>query len=185
VKGRIPGEKFTIHPDNGPKAGESGIAVPRNVRDAIKIPEGMFDLAIIEVREDPKAPPRPKTYTYSQSTGQLRLHSEVLGTGYSGKGKGKNDPAMDKEKNVGPVPAGEYEIILRLPDPNSAGFGSKLKLNPMTKFTDRWPAEDIWLATESNPPGNHPAIFIVFARKVVDRIEYNEKAPRTRIRVVP
>jgi hypothetical protein len=31
------GEIFTIHADKGPNAGESGIAMPRNVRDAIKI----------------------------------------------------------------------------------------------------------------------------------------------------
>jgi hypothetical protein len=185
VKGRIPGENFTIHADNAPNAGESGIALPRQARDAIQIPTGLFDLALIEVREDKDAPPRVKTYTYSQSTGQLKLYSEVLGIGYSGKGKGRNDPAMQDVKDVGPIPAGEYEMIMRVADPNSLNFGSKLKLNPVGNFTKRWPAEDIWLATETNPPGNHPAIFAVFGnRKVVDRIDFNEK-PRTRLRVVP
>jgi hypothetical protein len=37
VKGRIPGENFTIHPENGPNAGQSGIAAPRNVRDQFQV----------------------------------------------------------------------------------------------------------------------------------------------------
>jgi hypothetical protein len=182
VAGRIPGENFTIHADDSPNAGESGIAMPRNVRDAIQIPKGLLDLAIIEVRQDNTAPPRPKIYTYSQSTGQLKFYSEVRGMGYSGKDKGKNNPDMQDVKDVGPVPVGEYEIISRVADPRSVGF--KVKLKPLGKVTDRWPAEDIWIAPESKPRGNQPAIYIVFARQVVDRIEYDEK-PRPRLKVVP
>jgi hypothetical protein len=38
VKGRMPnGENFTIHPENSPNAGESGIAAPRNVRDQLQV----------------------------------------------------------------------------------------------------------------------------------------------------
>ena len=37
VKGRIPGENFTIHAENSPNAGESGIAAPRHVRDQIQV----------------------------------------------------------------------------------------------------------------------------------------------------
>ena len=185
VNGRIPGEDFTMHSDASPAAGESGIAMPRNVLDAIEIPKGMFDLAIIEVRWDQMAPPKPKTYTYSQSSGQLKFYGEVLGTGYSGRDKGKNNPAMQHVKNVGPVPVGEYEIISRERDFQSLNAGSKLKLNPVGKVDDRWPAEDIWLATESNPPGKHPAIYIVFIRDAVDRIEFRPNNPRTRLKVVP
>jgi hypothetical protein len=185
VNGRMPGENFTMHPDNVPNAGESGIAMPRHVREAIEIPKGVFDAALIEVRTDPKAPPRPKTYTYSQSTGQLKFYSDVLGTGYSGKDKGRNNPAMQDTKNIGPVPAGEYDIIFKESDPFSLSFGHKLKLNPAGKLNDRWPAEDIWLATESNPPGKHPAIYIVFIRDAIDRIEFRKNNPRTRLRVVP
>jgi hypothetical protein len=185
VKGRIPGENFTIHPEDGANAGESGIAMPRKVRDAIEIPKGLFDNCIIEVREDKSAPQKPKTYTYSQSTGELKHYSEVIGKGYSGKDKGKNNPAMQDTKDIGPVPAGEYEIIMKMADPKSKGFGSKLKLNPAANFTKRWPAEDIWIATESLPPGNHPAIFIVFTRQVIDRIDFRENNPRTRLKVVP
>jgi len=33
-----------------------------------------------------------------------------VATGYAGKGEGKNNPAMEKEKNVGPIPKGLYKI---------------------------------------------------------------------------
>ena len=44
----------------------------RKARDAIQVPKGAFENLLIEVREDKAAPPRPKIYTYSQSTGQLK-----------------------------------------------------------------------------------------------------------------
>ena len=37
VPGRTPGEFFTMHSDTSPVAGESGIAMPANVRDMIEV----------------------------------------------------------------------------------------------------------------------------------------------------
>jgi hypothetical protein len=37
VKGRMPGESFTIHAENSANAGQSGIAAPRNVRDQLQV----------------------------------------------------------------------------------------------------------------------------------------------------
>jgi hypothetical protein len=177
------GETFTIHSDKSPTAGESGFALPRNVLDMIEISKE-WPGCIIEVRTDQKAPPRPKTYVYSQSTGKLTYFGDLIGTGYSGKGKGKNNPAMQDVKDIGPVPAGLYEIIMQDRDKNSQGFGDKLKLNPTSDFTKRWPGEDIWIATETLAPGNHPAIFIVFPTQVVNRIGFRDN-PKNRIKVVP
>ena len=50
-------------------------------------------------------------FTYSQSTGQLKnaeYEDEILGVGYSGNGAGKNNPAMQNVKDVGPIPQGLY-----------------------------------------------------------------------------
>jgi hypothetical protein len=33
-----------------------------------------------------------------------------VGTGYSGTGDGRNNPAMENVENVGPIPTGEYRI---------------------------------------------------------------------------
>jgi hypothetical protein len=49
--------------------------------------------------------------TYSQSTGQMRDAAGVLlGTGYAGHGAGVNNPAMQDQENIGPLPQGIYTI---------------------------------------------------------------------------
>lgn len=50
-------------------------------------------------------------WTYQQSTGQWidKLHI-VVSTGYAGNGLGKNNPDMEGEPNVGPIPCGQYAI---------------------------------------------------------------------------
>lgn len=78
-------------------------------------------------------------WTYQQTTGAIsRDGGATLGTGYSGFGAGKNNPALEYEQNIGPVPRGRYGIgapedpdggphgpfILPLdPDPSNQMFG--------------------------------------------------------------
>lgn len=45
-------------------------------------------------------------YVYHQATGRLTLDGREVATGYSGKGAAKNDPAKEKDKGQGPIPAG-------------------------------------------------------------------------------
>src|SRR5262249_4564155 len=52
----------------------------------------------------------PKEFVYRQSSGKLTLDGKDVGSGYSGKGKGKNNPEKETEKNVGPIPKGNYKI---------------------------------------------------------------------------
>lgn len=58
-------------------------------------------------------------WVYVQSTGELfRPDRSLCGVGYAGTGDGRNNPAMEKVKNVGPIPYGLYRIenpILRHP----------------------------------------------------------------------
>ena len=50
-------------------------------------------------------------FTYSQSKGELRdVEGKLIGTGYSGFGEGKNNPAMQAVPGVGPIPRGAYSI---------------------------------------------------------------------------
>ena len=50
-------------------------------------------------------------FTYEQSTGRfLDSSGNLLAEGYSGKGGGKNNPAMERVPDVGPIPAGLYHI---------------------------------------------------------------------------
>lgn len=47
---------------------------------------------------------------YEQITGKLSYDGEVMGIGYSGKGPGLNNPAMQSVPFVGPIPEGWWRI---------------------------------------------------------------------------
>jgi hypothetical protein len=47
-------------------------------------------------------------WTYNQKTGEIRHNGKLAGKGYAGYGGGKNNPAMESVKNIGPVPRGKY-----------------------------------------------------------------------------
>lgn len=58
---------------------------------------------------------------YSQTTGEMRkfeagqllaLGGSLIGSGYAGAGDGKNNPAKERVRNVGPVPKGFWRIGL-------------------------------------------------------------------------
>lgn len=54
------------------------------------------------------------SWTYSQSTGELRHNGVLIGTGYSGAGPieatGRNNSSMQNIPNQGPIPTGQYQI---------------------------------------------------------------------------
>lgn len=69
----------------------------------------------------PPPPPAPKEphLTYSQSNGSLLdAQGELAGRGYSGKGEAKNRPEREGEKNVGPIPRGNYKVAEIVDDPD-------------------------------------------------------------------
>lgn len=49
-------------------------------------------------------------WTYEQSTGRLLHDNERIAIGYSGAEDGKNNPALQDQHNVGPIPVGNYSI---------------------------------------------------------------------------
>jgi len=53
----------------------------------------------------------PMPWTYNQSTGILTDPAgHVVGTGYSGHGAGVNNPTLQNQRDVGPIPQGSYTI---------------------------------------------------------------------------
>lgn len=54
------------------------------------------------------------TWTYSQSTGELRFQDRVVARGYSGQGhtlaEGRNNPDMQTVTAKGPIPRGRWSI---------------------------------------------------------------------------
>lgn len=50
-------------------------------------------------------------WEYVSDTGELFFGGHLFATGYSGYGEGKNNPAKQDTRRVGPIPAGEWEIV--------------------------------------------------------------------------
>ena len=50
------------------------------------------------------------TWTYTQKTGVLTHDGRVIGYGYSGIDAGLNNPAMEDDHGVGPIPRGNWKI---------------------------------------------------------------------------
>ena len=53
---------------------------------------------------------KEQEYVYVQKSGKFSLDGKELATGYSGKGDGKNNPDKEGVRNVGPIPAGKYQL---------------------------------------------------------------------------
>lgn len=52
------------------------------------------------------------SWKYSQSRGTLWTpDGDIAGTGYAGSGDGKNNPAKQDVKNVGPLPRAKYSMV--------------------------------------------------------------------------
>jgi hypothetical protein len=76
-------------------------------------------------------------WTFVQRTGAIFHDGQPKGAGYSGCGAGKNNPAMQADKDVGPIPRGLYTIaslinsdpvcgqyvLVLVPDPANEMFG--------------------------------------------------------------
>ena len=49
-------------------------------------------------------------WVYHQGTGALVYNDETVATGYAGANAGRNNPAAEALRNIGPIPRGSYEI---------------------------------------------------------------------------
>jgi hypothetical protein len=52
-----------------------------------------------------------KEYTWDQSAGALYDGAKLISPGYSGKGRGKNNPSLQGMQGVGPIPAGRWKMV--------------------------------------------------------------------------
>jgi Protein of unknown function (DUF2778) len=103
---------------------------------------------------------------YEQATGRMLLYAEVLGTGYSGRGIGLNNPLLQDTANVGPIPVGFYVLQ---PPRESARLGQfVLALIPFTDNKMFGRAGFDWHGDEVENPGQRLASdgCIIHAREV-------------------
>lgn len=79
--------------------------------------------------------PDGRLCTYSQSTGSLSCTDDRTGAvyltcaGYAGTGAGRNNPDMDDQPNIGPLPRGDYNVGAPFEHPH-AGPNAR-RLNPL------------------------------------------------------
>ena len=68
---------------------------------------------------------------FKQGTGQLRDAQtyRLIDTGYAGRDAGKNNPAMENVKGVGPLPCGNYTGV-ELRDPHQTVGSYAIRLEP-------------------------------------------------------
>jgi hypothetical protein len=59
--------------------------------------------------------------TYSQTTGEIFRAGLYVGSGYSGHADGKNNPAMQNVRDVGPIPQGRWKIVELIEDHPTLG----------------------------------------------------------------
>ena len=109
-------------------------------------------------------------WIYQQSTGKLShsgIGRHLVGTGYSGHGAGVNNPALQSEHCIGPLPVGTYDIGAPITHP---------RLGPVSMHLSQTSGEDFgrdgfWIHGD-NGLGNQSASegCIVMARDVREQV---------------
>jgi hypothetical protein len=75
---------------------------------------------------------------YKQSTGQLfRPDGSIRGTGYAGRGEGKNNPAMENIEGTGPLPQGYYTAQEPRDDPKVGVYAMPLDPSSLNEMFGR------------------------------------------------
>lgn len=49
--------------------------------------------------------------SYDQKSGNISIRNTFVGVGYSGFGPGLDNPDMEADADIGPIPAGKWEIL--------------------------------------------------------------------------
>lgn len=65
-------------------------------------------------------------WIWDQSAGELRRDGALISRGYSGNGRGKNNPAMQAAQGIGPIPAGRWQLTEIYDSPNVGPRAIKL-----------------------------------------------------------
>jgi hypothetical protein len=76
-------------------------------------------------------------FEYFQTSGRLFHNGRSISRGYSGKGRGKNNPALQGLRGIGPIPQGDWRMV---------GIRNHPQLGPLciTVFALDEPTPDDW-----------------------------------------
>lgn len=76
-------------------------------------------------------------WLWDQSAGELWRGGALISRGYSGRGRGVNNPALQGERAVGPIPAGRWRIVERYDSANVGPYALVLHAADATPNDDR------------------------------------------------
>lgn len=110
---------------------------------------------------------------YSQASGKLTdENDEVWGYGYSGHGEGKNNPALEGQQDVGPIPRGRWRVGPPYDSPRTGPY--TLGLTAMAGTATFGRADFRIHGDSKDAPGTASHGCIILAHDVRERIE-NER----------
>jgi hypothetical protein len=92
-------------------------------------------------------------WSYHQATGQMLFNGSLVATGYSGHGPGLNNPAMQDDPDIGPIPVGTYTIGPQHFEKGKGPVVMALTPNPFNQMFGR----DGFLIHGDNPAMDHSA----------------------------
>lgn len=108
------------------------------------------------------------THRWDQSAGLWTFPDGSTARGYSGADLGKNNPAMQAARNVGPIPVGVWLIVGERDSPNTGPF--TIALNP-AEGTDTLGRADFRVHGDSiSHPGEASHGCIILPRPVREKI---------------
>ena len=108
-------------------------------------------------------------WTYAQKTGALLQNGQLVATGYSGFEEGKNNPAMQAVKNVGPIPQGDWTI--EGPPINTAEHGPFVLTLTPSADTDTFDRRGFLMHGDSiQAPGTASKGCIIMAREAREQV---------------
>ena len=76
-------------------------------------------------------------WKWDQSAGELSRDGKYVGKGYSGKGRGVNNPALQGLVGYGPLPAAQWKIVDRYDSKNVGPYALVLHAVDATPGDDR------------------------------------------------
>lgn len=112
-------------------------------------------------------------WVFESSTGKMfDSLSSVVATGYAGgnEGKnpeGKNNPTMEREPFIGPLPVGIYEMKTPIPKSHLGPFAIPLEPNPTNEMYGRG---HFYLHGDTTPSGNASEGCIIMPRAIREKM---------------
>jgi hypothetical protein len=77
------------------------------------------------------------TWRYDQSSGALSRDGVPVSNGYSGNGRGKNNPSLQGVVGIGPIPAGRWRVVEKYDSANVGPYALVLHAQDASPGDDR------------------------------------------------